>query len=116
MNSKSDARLVGHAFLSALPIAIMAVLCAVALVGCGPKQIERPEPVIETVEVKVPVDDPACARKAVAEIPAIVYPDTDEALSQAPNVFERVKLLVAGRVLRQAREAMLIGSLVECAR
>jgi len=95
----------------------IAILAAcLALAGCGTTRIERPEPIIRTVEVKVPVDDPACAREAVARLgEAPAYPDTPEAIRAAPNLFERVKLLLAGRELRIAREAAITDALEACA-
>lgn len=94
----------------------LALLACLALAACAHGPTVPPEPVIRTVEVRVPVDDPACAREAVAELggsPA--YPDTDVALAAAPNLYERVKLLLAGKVLRIAREAQLTGALTACA-
>lgn len=90
----------------------MVAIAALALAGCA----HTPEPEIRTVEVKVPVDDPACAREAVARLGAApAYPDTPEAIRAAPNLFERVKLLLAGRELRIAREAALKDALEACA-
>lgn len=90
----------------------MVAIAALALAGCA----HTPEPEIRTVEVKVPVDDPACAREAVARLgEAPAYPDTPEALRAAPNLFERVKLILAGRELRIAREAALKDALEVCA-
>ena len=90
----------------------MVAIAALALAGCA----HTPEPEIRTVEVKVPVDDPACAREAVARLgEAPAYPDTPEALRAAPNLFERVKLILAGRELRIAREAALKDTLEACA-
>lgn len=90
----------------------MVAIAALALAGCA----HTPEPEIRTVEVKVPVDDPACAREAVARLGAAsAYPDTPEAIRAAPNLFERVKLILAGRELRIAREAALEDALEACA-
>lgn len=90
----------------------MVAIAALALAGCA----HTPEPEIRTVEVKVPVDDPACAREAVARLGAApAYPDTPEAIRAAPNLFERVKILLAGRELRIAREAALKDALEACA-
>jgi hypothetical protein len=90
----------------------MVAIAALALAGCA----HTPEPEIRTVEVKVPVDDPACAREAVARLgDAPAYPDTPEAIRAAPNLFERVKLILAGRELRIAREAALKDALEVCA-
>ena len=43
------------------------------------------------------------------------YPDTDAALKTAPDIFQRVRLLVAGRLLRIAREQELAAALAGCA-
>lgn len=96
----------------------MVVVCALfALAACKTVPQQPPEPIIKTVTVNMPVDDPACARKALAELGAAVsYPDTSAALRAAADLFERTKLLLAGRELRQAREAALTGALAECAR
>lgn len=90
----------------------IAALAALAATACG----HVPEPEIRTVEVMVPVDDPACARDAVARLgddPA--YPDAPAAISGAADLFERVKLILAGRELRIAREAALAAALKVCA-
>jgi hypothetical protein len=71
-----------------------------------------PEPIIRTVEVRVPVPQPCPILDRLG--PAPTYPDTAEALRAAPNLFERVKLLVAGRALRIAREAALIAAAQAC--
>jgi len=89
-----------------------ALILAIALAGCG----HRPLPEIRTVEVLVPVDDPACARAAVARLgdgPA--YPDTPAAITSAADLFARVQLLLAARQLRIAREAALAAALKACA-
>lgn len=95
----------------------IAMLAAcLALAACGTTRIERPEPIIRTVEVQVPVDDPACARAAVERIgPAPAYPDNATAIRSAADLFERVKLLLAARELRIAREAALADALKACA-
>lgn len=86
-------------------LAILAA--ALVLTGCA---TTAPEPRIETRIVEVPV-----AVSCRVEIgPDPVYPDSDEALRAAPNTFERVKLLVAGRLLRIAREAELKAALKAC--
>ncbi len=68
------------------------------------------EPVARTVEVRTPV--------AVACDPQVGgapdYPDSDQALKAAPDLFERVKLLLAGRELRRAREAELEAGIRGC--
>lgn len=102
---------VSFGFVAAL---FLLVALGFALSACAGG--ERPEPIIRTVEVQVPVDDPACARAAVAQLgetPA--YPDAPAALQAAADLFERVKLLLAGRELRDAREAALTDALKACA-
>ena len=94
---------------------VIVILAAASLAACG-NQVERPEPIIKTVEVKVPVDDPACAREALEELgPAPAYPDDALALKAAADLFERVKLLLAARELRTVREAQLHGAIIACA-
>ena len=73
------------------------MLFALALAACATKPVE---PVIRTVEVKVPVPV-ACAPSNLGPAPA--YPDTDQALRAVPGAAERYLLLAAGRLLRQAR-------------
>lgn len=75
---------------------------------------QAPEPVVRTVEVRVPVDDPRCVREALARLGTVEYPDTDEALATADTVFRGVQLLQAGRILRIAREAALLGAMRAC--
>ncbi len=70
-----------------------ALLAALLLAGCatapeGPKVVYVP-----TAVACVPVEFP----------PELDYPDTDAALREAPNVFERVRLLLAGRLMRKQR-------------
>lgn len=93
----------------------LVIASAVLLAACQTAQ--APEPIIQVREVRVPYDDPACARAARdrlrAEAPA--YPDSDDALSRVASVFEGVQLLRAGRVLRIAREAAIMGALEACA-
>jgi hypothetical protein len=74
---------------------IAAGLAALSLAACA---TTTPEPVIRTVEVKVPV--PVPCKPDLGSEPA--YPDTRQALTSAPDLFERVKLLLAGRELRIA--------------
>lgn len=98
---------------------IFACICFAAafLSACSGGPAPAPEPIIRTVEVQVPFDDPRCAREAIAELgPEPAYPDTDQALQAAPNVYEQVKLLMAGRAMRAARVAAKTTALAECAR
>lgn len=70
------------------------------------------EPTIRTVEVKVPVRTP-CTLTPPAEPD---FADTDDALRQAPNHVERVKLLLIGRLQRIAHDAELHAYAQACAR
>ena len=84
-----------------------AALLALALAGCA---TTTPEPVIRTVQVSVPVPV-ACVPKLS---PPPAYADTDEALRAAPDLFSRVRLLVAGRLQRIAREGELTAAIKGC--
>jgi hypothetical protein len=81
------------ALLAALP------LCACATAGAPFRTIEAPVPV-------------TCAPNLGPE-PA--YPDTDAALAAAPDLYARVRLLVAGRLMRIARDAVKTAALSACA-
>jgi len=90
-------------------------LALILLAGCTHTIVKVPEPVVRTVEVKVPVDDPACVRAAMKRIgPAPAYPDAPEKLRAAANIFERVQLILAGRAMRAAREDALTAALEVC--
>ena len=86
---------------------ICAPVALLALSACATTP-PAPQIVTKTVQVAVPV---AC-RPAIGAAPA--YPDTDPALKAAPDVYQRVKLLVAGRLERIAREAELTAALSAC--
>jgi hypothetical protein len=94
---------------------IRPIVLALLLTACATTQ--APEPRIVVQEVRVPVDDPACAREARDRLRAEApnYPDTDEALRRAASAFEGAQLLLAGRILRIAREAAIMGALEACA-
>lgn len=68
-----------------------------ALAACA----HSPTPQIRTVEVRVPVAVPC-----PVDLPEPNYSDTDAALLAAPDIFERVKLLLAGREERAAQDRM----------
>ncbi len=90
----------------------MAALFAfLAITACGGMQ-ERPEPIIRTVEVQVPVTVPCEAAAAVGVAPD--YPDTDAALLAGADLRVRVALLLAGRLLRMDREATLQRAIEDC--
>lgn len=62
-----------------------------------------PEPRIEVRTVNVPV----AVKCGTDPGPRPAYADTDTALRAAADIFESVKLLLAGRAQRMAREAEL---------
>jgi hypothetical protein len=76
-----------------------ATLAALLLAACA----STSEPKIRTVEVQVPVAV-HCAADAGNDPQ---YADTPDALKAASDLFERVKLLLAGRAQRDARLAEL---------
>lgn len=76
-------------------------LLGIVLVACGTTgQPPKPQPVIKTVEVLVPVAK-SCVPKNLAAPP--VYVDSDEALKAAKGPAERYLLMAAGRLQRIAR-------------
>lgn len=75
------------------------VALALALAGC--ESVPK-EPVVRTVEVKVPVAA-ACVPESFPKPPE--YPDSDKALKAAPSGAERYQLIQAGRILRVQRAA-----------
>lgn len=90
-----------------LSVAITLIAAAIWLAGCG----TPPTPRIEVREVKIPVAV-ACAADPG---PDPTYPDTDEALRNVPDVATGVRLITAGRLLRDARIGELKAALAGCA-
>ena len=88
------------------------ILSALLLASCTSAPKPAPGPIVQTVEVKVPI--------AVACEPDIgpepAYVDTAEAIAAAPDIFARVVLLVAGRIQRIARDEVKTAALAECRR
>jgi hypothetical protein len=87
------------------PVCVFLALFALGACATTPP---APRIVTKTVQVAVPV---ACTPDIGA---APAYPDTDAALEAAPDVYQRVKLLVAGRLERIAREVQLAAALGAC--
>lgn len=85
---------------------IMGFLCTA---GCG---TTGGIPLIQPQIVKVAVPVPCPALKKLGPEPT--YPDTPQALKAAPNIFERLKLLLAGRLLRIERDAEKSAVLAAC--
>ncbi|MDR3507603.1 MAG: hypothetical protein P4L64_06860 [Caulobacteraceae bacterium] len=88
--------------------AIPAILLSLALGACATAPPDRAV-AVRTVEVPVAV---RCQPNLGPE-PA--YPDTDEALKAAPDLFARVRLLLAGRLMRMGRDAEKSAALQACA-
>jgi len=88
------------------------IMILILLLGACGGRLPDPEPIIKTVEVKVPVTVPCPALESLGQPPA--YPDTRQAIEAAPNLLERVKLVMAGRELRAARERALNAALEAC--
>jgi hypothetical protein len=86
----------------------IAVLGAVfgLLAGCAAARRAEPGPPERLLPVTVQ------CRPDLGPEPA--YPDTDAALRTAPDLFARVRLLVAGRLMRIARERELTAAVSEC--
>lgn len=86
------------------------ILSALLLASCNSTPRPAPEPVVQIVEVKVPV--------AIACDPDIgpepAYVDTPEAIAIAPDIFARTVLLLAGRVQRIARDEVKTAALEGC--
>ena len=82
------------------------IIICIVLAGCAsdkPGEIK-----LQTVNVPIPVHCTPTIETTV------VYPDTDDALRTAANIFERTKLLVAGRDIRTARILKLEAALRGC--
>lgn len=94
--------------MTRLPI----TLCLVGLTVAGCAKPPTPEPIVRTVEVRVPV--------AVACDPRVgpdpLYADNDQALAAATDVFEAMRLRIAGRLQRIARVDIMNAALAGCAR
>jgi len=80
----------------------LAVAMASACAACATKA--PPEPIVRTVEVKVPV--PVECVPAGLTVPP-VYVDTDAALKAAAGPEDRFQLLAAGRIQRNQRLAQV---------
>ena len=85
-------------------------LCMSAwLAACS--TVQQPmEPIITTTET--PIALPVHCKTDVGPEPD--YPDSDAALAAAPDVFSGVKLLLAGRKMRIARDGVKSAALAAC--
>lgn len=89
-------------------VLVLALAC-VALAGCDPTI----KPVVKIVTKEVPVPVPVKCKPDVGPRPD--YPDTDDAIAQAPDIKELSKLYRAGRNMRIGREGKLEAALDGCA-
>lgn len=83
---------------------LLAAPLLLALAACGGHPKSAPEPIIQTIEVAVPVGI-GCIPANLAAKPE--YPDTDAALKAASGPALRYQYLYAGRKMRDARLAEL---------
>jgi hypothetical protein len=80
----------------------LAIFATALLAGCATTAHIATEPTVRTVEVRVPVAQPCPALERIGPRP--IYPDTAAAIAAAPDIAAKVGLLLAGRILRMARE------------
>jgi hypothetical protein len=81
---------------------ILIAAAALSLAACASTQ--APEPIVRTVEVKIPVAV-SCVPKDLRDPPG--YVDGDAALKAAAGPEDRYQLLGAGRIQRKQRLAEL---------
>jgi len=84
------------------------------LVGCAGQSPHLTEPVVQVQRVEVPVVRPCPTLSSVGHPPKL--PDTNSALQSAPNIAERVKLLMAGRALRDGWMSNADQAITTCSR
>jgi hypothetical protein len=75
---------------------------ALALAACGGATQARPEPIVVTKEVMIPVSAPCIPLTYDTKRPD--YVDGDDRLRSAADAAERYQLLWGGRAQRMARE------------
>lgn len=83
----------------------LGLVALVLLAACG----SAPKPPPEIREVLVPIAQPC---DASVRRPAL--PDTPDAVRAQPNAFEKTRLLLAGRTLRDAYIASLEAGFIAC--
>lgn len=86
------------------------ILAAVALAGCATDGVKPSEPRVVIQRVEVPIPTP-CVVKAV---PVPDFADAANKLEAAANLFEKVKLLLAGRIQHYAYEGELRAAQKAC--
>ncbi len=93
----------------ALPVLGAVIAFCWGLSGCD--KTLPPLPVVQTVEVKVPVATPCPDKRA----PAPAYPDTPGALKGAPDIFALAQIYKQANILLHARTAEDDGQIAACA-
>jgi hypothetical protein len=91
---------------------LLAFLATPALTGCATTPHDLPEPVVRTVEVKVATPVPCPALAALGDEPA--YPDTEEAIKNAPSIGELARLYAIGRLMRSQRLSEYVAAKTGC--
>lgn len=91
-------------------ISAAAVLCWPILTAASCATTRAPEPTIVTQRVEIPVAVPCAADPG----PDPAYADANPALQAAADLYDRVRLLLAGRDQRQARELELKAAVAGC--
>ena len=99
--------MIRHEGVSVVRRRFWACLVAVSCAACAHQGV--PPVVVKSASIPVVVRCPAGVS------PAPAYPDTEQALAGAADVFAGVQLLLAGRLLRIAREAELEAAVRACA-
>jgi hypothetical protein len=89
-------------------LSLAGVIIACGLSACATPA--PPEPIVRTVEVKVPIP----IRCTPSLSPAPAYPDSDTAIASTLDIFQLGQMYRAGRALRIAREAELEAALRGC--
>ena len=97
--------------MSMIPRGLGPFVSVVLTLGLVSACASAPPPRIEVRPVAAPI--PVRCTPNLGPEPA--YPDTDAALQAAPDLFARVRLLVAGRLMRIARDAEKSAALQACA-
>lgn len=87
--------------MSKMRIVSLALACSALLGGCAATKASDDVQAVRTVEVKVPVAVPCNALAQLGVEP--IYPDTAKVLQQATDIFEQVRVLLAGREMRMQR-------------
>lgn len=85
------------------------IICGLCGIFCSACATAPDRPVVH----ETPIPLIATCHPAIS--PSSAAPDTDQALLDAPDLFARVRLLLAGRLVRIARQRDLEAALQGCA-